>query len=77
MSRITRTSALGIALALVGTIHAQTSARNPQRPKTKVEEARSDKEVQRIQSGPSSPTFSLTVLPCAPVRNSPSVLAST
>ena len=47
MSRITRTSALGIALALVGTIHAQTSARNPQRPKTKVEEARSDKEVQR------------------------------
>lgn len=47
MSRITRTSALGIALALVGTIHAQTSAKNPQRPKTKVEEGRTGKEVLR------------------------------
>ena len=47
MSRITRTSALGIAIVLAGVAHAQTSTRNPQRPKTKVEEGRSDQQVLR------------------------------
>lgn len=47
MSRITRTSALGIVLCLVGVAHAQTTARNPQRPTTKVEEGRAHKTVMR------------------------------
>tara|TARA_R110002072_G_scaffold46591_8_gene128963 strand:+ start:4930 stop:7011 length:2082 start_codon:yes stop_codon:yes gene_type:complete len=47
MSRITRTSAAFLALALVGISNAQTAARNPQRPQVKVEDARSKKEVLR------------------------------
>jgi hypothetical protein len=47
MSRITRTSAAAIALALVGVTHAQTAARNPQRPTTQVESVRAKKDVLR------------------------------
>lgn len=50
MSRITRTSAAVIALALVGITNAQTTARNPQRPQVKVEDDRSKKEVLRDAS---------------------------
>lgn len=47
MSRLIRTSALGIALAFVGVAHAQTAARNPQRPDARVEDGRAQKEVLR------------------------------
>ncbi|MFT4513196.1 MAG: hypothetical protein ACI89X_000112 [Planctomycetota bacterium] len=50
MSRITRTSAAFIALALVGITNAQTAARNPQRPQVKVEDTRTKKEVRRDAS---------------------------
>lgn len=50
MSRITRTSAAVIALALVGITNAQTTARNPQRPQVKVEDDRNKKEVLRDAS---------------------------
>ena len=50
MSRITRTSAAFIALALVGITSAQTAARNPQRPQVKVEDGRTKKEVSRDAS---------------------------
>lgn len=50
MSRITRTSAAFIALALVGIANAQTTARNPQRPDARVEDGRTKKEVLRDAS---------------------------
>ena len=47
MSRITNCRAIALALAIVGALPAQTSASNPQRPKTQVDSVRSKKVVLR------------------------------
>ena len=47
MHRITRTSAISVALALIGPVLAQTAAANPQRPSRTVESVRPQKEVLR------------------------------
>ena len=47
MSRILRTSAIAIALTLAGICHAQTAARNPQRPTNQVDAVRPTKDVLR------------------------------
>ena len=47
MSQILRTSAIAIALTLAGICHAQTAARNPQRPTNQVDAVRPTKDVLR------------------------------
>lgn len=47
MSRITSSRAIALAIAIVGALPAQTSASNPQRPKTQVDSVRSKKIVLR------------------------------